>query len=89
MNFEPNLSKKGISGLKRNSEHHHQIQHIGINSETKFQLSQTVLIFCSELVQKGYFQSETYYGLRNVSMVENYHVYILWGLHEFLRSVSP
>ena len=35
------------------------VQHIGISLDTNFHLKQTILIFCTKLAQKEYFQTKS------------------------------
>ena len=51
---------KGISNLKmKTNENYHQISHIWISLNSKFQLQQTILIFSKKIPEKDYFWSET------------------------------
>ena len=54
--FGQNLLKKGISGWKRKSEHHHWILYVRISPGAKFQLKLTILIIWTKFTQKGYFR---------------------------------
>ena len=52
--------KRVFQLFKRKREHHHRIQHIRLLSlGTKFQVKQTILIFCIKFVEKGYFRFKT------------------------------
>ena len=53
--FEPDLPKKGVSGLNRKSEQCHWILHIRISLGTKFHIKLTISIFWTKFAQKGFF----------------------------------
>ena len=57
--FWTKFAKKGIFGLKQESERHHWILHIQIRLGTKFQIKLTTLMLWTKFAEKGIFQLKT------------------------------
>ena len=49
--------KRVLSVESRKSEHHHEILHIQVIFDTKFQFQLKILTFSTTFDQKGYYQS--------------------------------
>ena len=56
--FWTKFAKKNTSGVKKANEHCYWIQNIRISINTKFDLQQNVLIFCTKFTQKVFFSSK-------------------------------
>ena len=57
--FLDQICQKRVFPIKnKKTEHHHWILHVRISVGTKFQLKVTILMFWTELSQKGYFHSK-------------------------------
>ena len=72
--------KRALSVQNKTNKHHHQIQHIRIILDDKFQFEKTILVFWTKFALKGLYPSET----EQMNMTTKFSIFVLVQMPSFV-----